>query len=433
MSGYLAVDAAIRDAPTDWKRTTFKRITTQIKIPNIASDEPLLSLASTGVVSTRLEMGGLGRQAPSDETIKSYWKVRPGQIVVNPMWLVGGSVGVSDVAGAVSPAYRVYEVNSEMHERYIHHVLRIYPYMEQYRLLGRGDTTFDRSVGREDFENLPLALPPIDEQRRIADLLDDQVALLDRAIELRQRQIELQVERAALALEDVWLPLAAQTGARTGPLDVPRVKEVPCDWTVRPLATFLDRITYGFTNPMPTADEGPYLLTANDVANGSINYDSARRTTEEAYLRSITAKSRPQRGDVLLTKDGSLGRVAEADGTPCCINQSVALLQPRWDFKDGSLAELLQVRAYREALEFNAGGSTIKHLYVSRVARQKVALPPGDTRAAIISRSRSVREAHVNSASLMRRSLELIRERKNSLITAAVTGQFDVTTVRRVD
>ena len=218
MSGYLAVDAALRDAPSDWKRTTFKRITIQIKIPNVASDQPLLSLASTGVVSARQEMGGLGRQAPSVETIKSYWKVRPDHVVVNPMWLVGGSVGVSDVAGAVSPAYRVYKVNPGVHPRYIHHLLRTYPFMEQYRLLGRGDTTFDRSVGREDFEGLPLALPPLEGQRRIADFLDDQVATIDRAIALRGKQTALLVElldsHARSLLVDPEAPLTAGAPVR---------------------------------------------------------------------------------------------------------------------------------------------------------------------------------------------------------------------------
>lgn len=103
---------------------------------------------------------------------------------------------------------------------------------------------------------------------------------------------------------------------------------VPECWLVEPLRHFLELITYGFTNPMPDADDGPWKLTAKDVIDGRINYATARKTTLEAFQNSLTDKSRPLIGDVLLTKDGSIGRVAVVDRTGVCINQSVALLRP---------------------------------------------------------------------------------------------------------
>jgi len=57
---------------------------------------------------------------------------------------------------------------------------------------------------QSDLRRFPVALPPPDEQRRIADLLDEQTAKIDRLIELRRRQLELLREyRAALVHEAV--------------------------------------------------------------------------------------------------------------------------------------------------------------------------------------------------------------------------------------
>lgn len=51
--------------------------------------------------------GNVDRQQASESTIARSLEVVPGQLVINPMWLTGGSIAVSGVWGAVSPDYRV--------------------------------------------------------------------------------------------------------------------------------------------------------------------------------------------------------------------------------------------------------------------------------------------------------------------------------------
>jgi hypothetical protein len=80
------------------------------------------------------------------------------------------------------------------------------------------------------------------------------------------------------------------------------------EWSEASLEEYLDRITYGFTNPMPTVNSGPFMITAKDVNDGRILYEQARCTSLEAYKNLLTDKSRPRVGDVLVTKDGSQAR-----------------------------------------------------------------------------------------------------------------------------
>lgn len=138
----------------------------------------------------------------------------------------------------------------------------------------------------------------------------------------------------------------------------------------------MELITYGFTNPMPDADDGPWKLTAKDVIDGRINYATARKTTLEAFQNSLTDKSRPLIGDVLLTKDGSIGRVAVVDRTGVCINQSVALLRPNKKIIPEFLKYLLLSPHYQRVMEGDSDGSTIKHIYITRVDKMQVAIPP---------------------------------------------------------
>jgi type I restriction enzyme, S subunit len=150
---------------------------------------------------------------------------------------------------------------------------------------------------------------------------------------------------------------------------------IPQGWTVAPLAQFTELVTYGFTNPMPTTESGPFMVTAKDIRGGKIDYAGARHTSSVAYETKLTDKSRPKIGDVLLTKDGSIGRVAVCDRDYMCINQSVALLRTNPLIDSRFLCYLLQAPFYQERMERDSGGSTIKHIYITRVDKMPIMVP----------------------------------------------------------
>ena len=141
------------------------------------------------------------------------------------------------------------------------------------------------------------------------------------------------------------------------------------------LGEFLELITYGFTNPMPDADEGPWKITAKDVINGRVNFDSARRTTLEAFQNDLTDKSRPIVGDVLLTKDGTLGRLAVVKQEGLCVNQSVAVLRPNGKITSTFLYYLLASPSSQNKLIADSDGSVLKHIYITRVPKMMVSVP----------------------------------------------------------
>jgi type I restriction enzyme, S subunit len=154
------------------------------------------------------------------------------------------------------------------------------------------------------------------------------------------------------------------------------VGTIPEDWEISPLEAFTSFISYGFTNPMPTSEGGVYMLTAKDINHGKIQFDTARCTTEEAYRSLLTAKSRPKKGDLLLTKDGTLGRLAIVGNETVCINQSVAVMRPNAKAAAQFLKVLLEAPPYQNRMLEDAGGSTIKHIYITIVNQMPVAVPP---------------------------------------------------------
>ena len=200
---HAAVTPVLADLPDAWETRRFKAVLDRLNERNEDLTYEMLSLRSTGAVVPRsLDP----RQEPDTANLPRYLIAHVGDLVVNPMWLIGGGVGVSTLAGAVSPDYRVFRPRSSVEPRFLHYLLRSQPYLDQYLLYTRAQTTFDRRVQQGDLDNLPLPIPPINEQRTIADYLDRETARIDTLIEEQQGLIELLRERRGAVVDAALQP-----------------------------------------------------------------------------------------------------------------------------------------------------------------------------------------------------------------------------------
>ena len=147
------------------------------------------------------------------------------------------------------------------------------------------------------------------------------------------------------------------------------------DWDYSELENYFELITYGFTNPMPDSTEGPYKITAKDIHGGKIQFSTARKTTEDAYENLITDKSRPIPNDILITKDGSIGRLAIVDNRKICISQSVAVIRPNSKIMPLYLKYLLESPKYQQIISRDATGSVMKHIYITKINKMKIGVP----------------------------------------------------------
>lgn len=205
---HLAVQPFLRQIPEHWGLQRFWAVMERMEERNADLVWPMMSLKSSGEIVPRVG----GRQEPKEESLPLYRVVHRDDLVLNPMWLIGGAVGVSKVSGAVSPEYRVFRSRGMHHPRYLHHLLRTKPYVDQYQLYTRSQTTFDRRVQQPDLDNMPLPVPPLAEQVEIATRIDAATSKIDRLIEKAERFIELAQERRAALI----------TAAVTGQIDVRR-------------------------------------------------------------------------------------------------------------------------------------------------------------------------------------------------------------------
>ncbi|MDZ7799988.1 MAG: restriction endonuclease subunit S [Trueperaceae bacterium] len=282
------------------------------------------------------------------------------------------------------------------------------------------------AINAADVMKLKVPVPPPHEQRRIAAFLDYETSRIDELVWAQQKLLEVVAEKRTAMLSHLLIK-GANPRAALKESNLAWLGSVPNHWTQTRVGWVSTFISYGFTNPMPTSPGGPYMLTANDIGYEGVRYEAARRTTDEAFHTRLTDKSKPRLGDVLITKDGTLGRVAVFDGQKACINQSVALLRvdsgvvlPEF------LALLLSTSAYQDRMEFDAGGTTIKHIYISRLAKMPVFLPPLSEQMKIIQKVTDELKPIGEVFDLAHKGISLLNERKSALISSAVTGQLDL-------
>jgi type I restriction enzyme S subunit len=288
-------------------------------------------------------------------------------------------------------------------------------------------TTGIQNLDCDSFLNIVFAFPSPPIQRDIAAFLDDQTAKIDRLMALRRRQMELLREQRASIIQQAVIR-GLDPNVPTKDTGIQWIQDIPAHWEIKPLGSVTIYISYGFTNPMPGADEGPYLLTANDIGEGTIRYATARHTTQDAFDTLLTNKSRPKEGDILVTKDGTLGRVALCDGQRVCINQSVALL--RLDERQVDLpfvVEALQAHPYQENMVYDAGGTTIKHIYITRLVKMRMAFPPKPEQKEIHNYLSEETGAIDRITTAYARQLGMLAEYRTALIHECVTGQRRVT------
>lgn len=220
-----------------------------------------------------------------------------------------------------------------------------------YDVTGLVNGATRQKLTQSDMRKMEIPLRPLDEQRKIADQLDKVSDLIAKR--------RAQLDKLDLLVKARFSELVSNSHAKKCP---------------EPLGNYLDNITYGFTNPMPDTEEGPWKVTAKDICNGKINFSTARKTSFKAF-DELTQKSKPIKGDILLTKDGTLGRVALVEHEDICVNQSVAVLRCNVRVLPAFLFYLLQMPEYQREMISNAGGGTIKHIYITKVDKMLVGVP----------------------------------------------------------
>ncbi len=173
--------------PEGWKISRLKNYLKRIETKNPGDKQVLSLYRELGIVPK--DSRDDNHNVTSEDTSK-YKYVQPGDFVVNKMKAWQGSVAVSDYEGIVSPAYYVYKfLDDEVYGRYFHYLLRSC-YKDEFMRLSAGIRIGQWDLSSDDLDNVPILIPTMMEQKRIAEQLDIEIAHIDAVIAEAKASIE---------------------------------------------------------------------------------------------------------------------------------------------------------------------------------------------------------------------------------------------------
>lgn len=398
------------NVPSHWHWSRNKELLAESLSVSLDGAEELLSVSHLTGITPRSEKNVTMTAA---ENLDGYRLVDTGDLVINTMWAWMGALGVSKQAGIVSPAYGVYSPrsNAPFNAGFFDYLYRSTPYVMEMTRLSRGIWTSRLRLYPDVFLSMAIPVPPLEEQRAIANYLDLETARIDTLIEEQQRLIELLRERRrAVCLTAVTR--GVDDGVKLVESGDPAIGVMPAHWALRAVRHWLVSLD-GSRIPLSAEERGNRQGVFDYYgASGVIDHVDDFLFDEPLVLFS-------EDGANLMARSTPIAFAAKGR---YWVNNHAHVLRPIAGDVDFWASRL-------EALDVSpvVSGSTQPKLTAGALMALRVSAPTDIDEQRRIGAYLGEQTVKINSLIAETESfIELSRERRSALITAAVTGQIDV-------
>jgi type I restriction enzyme S subunit len=385
-----------------------KYVMSEADDPSVDGSEELFALSKGRGLVPRSE---LTDAEPRADTLIGYKRFRAGDIVMNKMQAWNGVVGVASCSGIISPEYSVFRPLPGVGDsRFLNYLLRTELYASVFAWKSRGMGTAFLRLHPELLLSTPLVSPPLPVQRDVANILDRETDRLNRFIAANRALLGL-VRARQRAFVDSLIRIPGSSV---------RVKSV------------VESITSGPRGwAAHVTDDGAPFLRITNVQRGSVDL-SARDVIRVTPPMSREAdRTRVATGDVLVSITADVGSVGVVDPQFAggYVSQHLALLRPKRSLVDASwLALCLFSSGGQMQLDVARYGGTKTQLSLDDVAEVRLSLPSLDKQRATLTRWYEVKSRLGDLEKVIGHQIRLAHERRQAMITAAVTGQASLST-----
>lgn len=385
------------DVPEGWATVPFGHIFRRVKNPAGDHSAPydILSVTKDGIT---LQSEHFNKQVASKDQSK-YLLVRRGELVTSGLNLWLGGIDFQELVdcGLVSPAYKVFQValpNAD--RRFLRHLMRSSIMMDVYRDVSQqGASIVRRNVDYERLDDSLLPLPPLAEQKKIAEILGS----VDEAIQATQAVID-QTRKVKQGL----LQQLLTRGIGHTRFKKTEIGEIPESWEVVTAQEMLDN---GWLVALQDGNHGsqyprksefshrglPYLAASNISDDGEIDLASCPRLP---LARANDLRIPPaQGGDVILTHNATVGRVAmlATDAGTVVASTSTTYYRSQPAVLDrGFLAAYLASEVYQSQLQRIMGQSTRNQVPITAQRKLLLVKAPFDEQKRIADAFDQVRK-----------------------------------------
>ncbi|ABM27510.1 restriction endonuclease subunit S [Nitratidesulfovibrio vulgaris] len=408
--------------PSHWSVTSLYSLASECDFPNKDMLESnLLSLSYGRII--RKDINSNDGLLP--ESFETYQIVDHGDIVLRLTDLQNDQrslrSGLVKERGIITSAYTAIRPTAS-HYSYLAYLLRAYDTLKIFYSMGGG---LRQSMKFSDLRRLPILKPAYSEQSAIAVFLDHETAKIDALITEQEKLIELLKEkRQAVISHAVTKGLAPNVPMKDS--GVEWLGEVPEHWKVAKLRRFVRAVQTGSTPsaspPNTDIEDGTYWFTPGDFS-GPIRLGSSSKKVPPEAIKQGEVKVFPAGAVFVVSIGATLGKIGYLL-TLASANQQINAIIPNADVEGLFLAYSLSSKTSEMMNLSNA--STIGIMNQEKTKEIWLTVPPLCEQERI---TKFLDEDCVTSDALVnesQRAIDLLKERRSALISAAVTGKIDV-------
>ena len=308
-------------------------------------------------------------------------------------------------------------------KRYLMYQMNSPKYTISANLVARGATM--HRISRSMLGDIQLIVPPLYEQEAIANYLDKKTAEIDKIIAEREKKIELLNElKSSIISRAVTKGINPHAKMKDSGIDW--FPFIPCNWEYSSLRHVCKKITDGsHFSPMSQLEGKPYITVTN-VRNNKVYVEEALKISDEDFRTLVSTGCQPLPGDILLSKDGTVGRTAIVTSNDYVVLSSLGILRPSSLVDSKYLEYCLNSNALQMQMQMMMDGSALRRITIKKICNLLVLIPPMHEQLSIVKYlDKKIAEVN-NSISTIRKECALYKEYKQSLISEVVTGKRKV-------
>ncbi|MFJ1888128.1 hypothetical protein ACIQ9I_06800 [Streptomyces sp. NPDC094461] len=319
---------------------------------------------------------------------------------------------MSDSNGKASPVVHAYRPADTADARFIAYTLRTMASGGYITTLAKGIRERSTSFDAATLADVLLPSPPLEEQRQIADFLDAETARIDTLSKTYESTKSTINERAQFMID----ALIDQAGSPTPLKYLVKFREGPGIMAI------------------DFQDAGAPLIRVSGLQNGEVTLKGANYLSKEK-VSAQWSQFRLRLGDYLISGSATMGAVSIVKD-PSVVGAipytGLIILRPT----DPSvvmeyIATALRSSLFIRQIDLLKTGAAMQHFGPTHLAQVSLPIPERERQKDIASTARVIGDQSAVTTAAIDRQLSLLSERRQALITAAVTGQFDVTTAGR--
>jgi len=411
----------IGEIPIGWNLKKLKELFENRNEKNEDLCEDFLSITKDRGVIPYSEKGNVGNKTSDD--IGKYKKVYPEDIVVNPMNIIIGSVGVSKYNGVLSNIYIVLKPIKIL-SGYGSYIFHHKSFQLHLKKICYGIMELRESLNKIEFFIEKLPLPPLSEQTQIVSYLDRKTEGIDKLIQTKERKIELLKEyRTSLISKVVTKGLNPNVKMKDS--GVEWIGEIPNYYQIGKLKNLCKENQRNLSNSTDPNYELQYIEISDVNSEGIINNSTPYIFSESpSRCRRIV-----QKGDVIVstvrTYLKSIGLIEEEVKDLIC-STGFSVLTPNIEINPKYLFYLLRTEWFISMVISKSEGVSYPSIQSEKLMNIEVVFCKLSEQHEIVSYLDEQTQLIDKNIQTEERKIELLKEYRQSLISEVVTGKIKV-------